>query len=103
LKIAALACSAALLGLMSITPANALPASSTTHHGASTEQNVQLVKHKPGHYKKWYGNKYYGPKHQFRPGGRYSHAPKGWHRHGSRPAYWATRGCITVGPIWFCP
>jgi hypothetical protein len=47
LKIAAFACSAALLGLMSITPANALPLSAATH-GATTQQDVQQINHKPG-------------------------------------------------------
>lgn len=42
-------------------------------------------------------------RHRYRAGGRYAHAPRGWHRHHSRPAYWQTRGCIMVGPLWFCP
>lgn len=106
MKIAAFACSAALLGLVSITPANALPASAANQASATAPQSIQLVNHKPGHYKygKKYGKKnYFGPKRHYRPGGHYSHAPKGWHRHSKRPAYWQTRGCIAVGPVWFCP
>lgn len=108
MKIAAFAFSAALLGLMSVTPASALPSSAA---GPATVQSqaVQLVDHKPGHkynkynkYNKFGPKKYYGG-NKFRPGGRYSNAPKGWHRHSKRPSYWQTRGCIVVGPVWFCP
>jgi Ni/Co efflux regulator RcnB len=41
--------------------------------------------------------------HHYRAGGRYSSAPHGWHRYHHRPRDWRTRGCIVVGPIWFCP
>jgi Ni/Co efflux regulator RcnB len=33
----------------------------------------------------------------------YRRAPRGWHRYDRRPDRWRTRGCITIGPIWFCP
>lgn len=28
---------------------------------------------------------------------------RGWHRYHSRPWGWRNRGCVAVGPIWFCP
>lgn len=37
------------------------------------------------------------------PGRRYHSAPHGWHRYRHRPGDWHRRGCILVGPIWFCP
>lgn len=37
------------------------------------------------------------------PGRRYHSAPHGWHRYHHRPGNWRTRGCILVGPVWFCP
>jgi hypothetical protein len=41
---------------------------------------------------------------RFAPGRRYDEAPRGWRRHGHRrPHGWRTRGCILVGPFWFCP
>jgi hypothetical protein len=40
---------------------------------------------------------------RYRAGGRYRSAPHGWHRFHSRPHDWRTRGCILVGPLWFCP
>ena len=33
----------------------------------------------------------------------YKHAPKGWHRHNHRPIGWYGRGCVMVGPLWYCP
>ena len=47
----------------------------------------------------------YGRPHRFRyaPGARLGAAPYGWHRYGARPYDWRERGCIVVGPIWFCP
>ena len=39
----------------------------------------------------------------FRAGQRYDNAPRGWRRHSSRPRDWRTRGCVIVGPLWFCP
>jgi hypothetical protein len=29
--------------------------------------------------------------------------PPGWRRYSSRPHDWQRRGCISIGPIWFCP
>ncbi|HMN37481.1 MAG TPA: hypothetical protein PKD49_07180 [Hyphomicrobium sp.] len=28
---------------------------------------------------------------------------RGWHRYSHRPHRWRDRGCVVVGPIWFCP
>lgn len=42
-------------------------------------------------------------RNRYRAGQRYKSAPKGWRRHGKRPSNWRTRGCIIVGPVWFCP
>jgi hypothetical protein len=42
-----------------------------------------------------------GPK--WVPGRRYDRPPPRWRRYGSRPGDWRRRGCVTVGPVWFCP
>jgi hypothetical protein len=42
-------------------------------------------------------------RHSFTPGGRYNSAPRHWHRYHTRPGNWRTRGCIIVGPVWWCP
>ena len=37
------------------------------------------------------------------PGHHYNRAPAHWHRYHSRPRDWRRRGCVVVGPFWFCP
>jgi hypothetical protein len=97
LKVAAFALSAALVGLAGASPASALPTSAiggmTNAHAA-----VALVDYKKKvDYKK-------GKHHmKYNPGGHYKHAPHGWHRYDKRPGDWHTRGCVIVGPIWWCP
>jgi len=45
-----------------------------------------------------------GRRHRrYKPGSRHYRAPKHWRRHKSRPHDWRRRGCIIVGPVWFCP
>jgi Ni/Co efflux regulator RcnB len=29
--------------------------------------------------------------------------PRGWRRYSRRPSNWRRRGCIVIGPLWFCP
>jgi hypothetical protein len=29
--------------------------------------------------------------------------PPGWRRYHARPWDWRQRGCMTFGPVWFCP
>jgi hypothetical protein len=43
------------------------------------------------------------PPPRYRAGYRYRTAPHGWHRYSRRPGDWRTRGCVIVGPVWFCP
>ena len=43
------------------------------------------------------------PAPRYRAGHRYSSAPRGWHRYSRRPGDWNRRGCVMVGPVWFCP
>lgn len=28
---------------------------------------------------------------------------RGWHHFDERPYRWRSRGCVALGPIWFCP
>lgn len=39
---------------------------------------------------------------RYTPGRRYRSAPSHYRRYGRRPANWRSRGCILVGPVWFC-
>ena len=43
------------------------------------------------------------PPPRYTPGRRYHSAPPGWRRYGARPGDWRMRGCVMVGPMWFCP
>lgn len=47
--------------------------------------------------------KYYHKRQKYRAGGHYKKAPAHWHRYSRRPGDWQRRGCIVVGPIWWCP
>lgn len=50
------------------------------------------------------GPTFRGPPHShYRAGQRYRSAPRGWHRYHARPRDWQRRGCVIVGPVWFCP
>ena len=40
---------------------------------------------------------------EWRGSHRFRHAPPGWRRHSSRPWNWRARGCVAIGPAWFCP
>ena len=40
--------------------------------------------------------------HSYTPGRRYDRAPSHYHRHAHRPHNWRSRGCILVGPVWYC-
>lgn len=41
---------------------------------------------------------------KYKPGHKYDKAPKNWKKHGNkRPKDWERRGCVVVGPLWFCP
>lgn len=44
-----------------------------------------------------------GPRPRYAPGARFRSPPPGYRRYGGRPGNWRTRGCVTVGAIWFCP
>ena len=28
--------------------------------------------------------------------------PRGWRRYSRRPSDWRRRGCIVIGPLWYC-
>lgn len=73
------------------------------HHGGGKH-------HGRGHGHHHHGNKWNGHRYHHHHGGRwvaghrYYAAPPGWRSYGgARPWDWQTRGCILVGPMWFCP
>ena len=47
------------------------------------------------------GKKHADHHHAYKHG--YKHAPKGWKSYSYRPMFWERRGCIVIGPVWYCP
>ena len=95
----------ALLAVLPSSGAFASPASASTA-AVSTPviapiQLVDMRRH--DHRGPRHGNKHRRGKPHFTPGGRYRSAPHGWRSYRARPRDWRTRGCIVVGPAWFCP
>lgn len=44
-----------------------------------------------------------GPRYRWRSGDdRRWRRYNSWHRYDSRPYGWRNRGCVAVGPVWFC-
>jgi hypothetical protein len=78
---------AAALSLMVCSAASAFP---TPKSPISTLDLVQVGKksHKKHH-------------HAYKHG--YKHPPKGWRKYSNRPIFWERRGCIVIGPGWYCP
>lgn len=110
MRLATLAMSACLLAFAGAAPTVAAPVSGAGSANVQSEAAATQVQYSPykkkGNYKynKYNKGKNYGGFRQgYRAGSRHAHAPKGWHRHSYRPSYWQTRGCIMVGPVWFCP
>jgi hypothetical protein len=74
-----------------------LPASS----GLAAHDSGMIVQVGKKKWKKW-NRGGYGRGHHYR-GHHYRHPPRGWHRYHSRPYGWSRRGCIAIGPVWYCP
>jgi len=94
----ALSLAAAAIILATITSASAAPtAVSKSQLATSSVSSIVQIQHR----------RHAAPPHaqhrRYVPGRRYGSAPRGWHRHGARPGDWQRRGCVMVGPVWFCP
>jgi hypothetical protein len=48
-------------------------------------------------------NKSHHKRNRYTAGRHYNKAPGNWHRYNKRPGDWSRRGCIVVGPVWWCP
>lgn len=90
-----------LLSIAMLGTASAAPA--TVDKGFLATSNVVDVQYRGPHHT-YRGHTYRGRPHpRYRPGYRYRSAPRGWHRYHARPRDWRSRGCVIVGPVWFCP
>lgn len=76
--------------------ASAAPLTTSGITGGSAQGPIVLAQFKSKHGK--------GPRRsKYRAGSHHKHAPGGWRRYDKRPGDWSRRGCIVVGPIWYCP
>ncbi|MFC7052848.1 hypothetical protein ACFQI3_09140 [Hansschlegelia quercus] len=90
----------AALPISTASVAMAAPAASPSGLHATTIQLVDLRRDNHRNDKRHVDR---SPSHRFTPGQRYRSAPRGWRSYRGRPGDWRTRGCILVGPLWFCP
>jgi len=92
---------ASVLSLGVVSAAFALPAHVAAPSPANSAGIVQVKKDWKNdnwkHGNNW--NKYNKNKYSYRSG----HAPYGWHSYSYRPYAWANRGCVIIGPLWYCP
>jgi hypothetical protein len=79
-----------------VTTASAAPLNSAaTATEQLTRSSAELAQYKPGlkqqrrAHRRWHRNRARNYRH--------------WRRYHARPSNWEARGCIVVGPIWYCP
>jgi hypothetical protein len=90
---------AAILGTTIVSTAWALPVAPANHVEKSGLPAVVQVKDYDNHHgNKHYGKNWHHDNHQWA-----DHRYDNWNRYSSRPYGWQSRGCVLVGPLWFCP
>ncbi|XSG83473.1 MAG: hypothetical protein ACPW61_06755 [Methyloligella sp. ZOD6] len=102
----------ALAGAVAATAANAgSPAIAPSLAMQTGEGNANLVT-PVGHWRHhddWHHRRYHD-RHYWDRHAEYHHhhhhyrrPPPGWYRYSYRPYGWENRGCMAVGPVWYCP
>lgn len=100
---------AAVASLLACSTASAAPVSVPTTSGIAASQASGLIevqhrrgRHRGGRHHGRRGHHYRGHRHRGHRG--YYHGGRRYgHRYYSRPYGWRSRGCVIVGPLWFCP
>jgi len=69
--------------------------------GISSSDLIQVKKRWHGDDWKW--NKKRARKGHYRYGHSYHRPPPGWRSYRSRPWGYRRRGCMSIGPVWYCP
>lgn len=79
-----------------------IPAITTAQPETPHVTTVEYRDHRRMLRKKYHSNRHW---HRHWHGGRHDRydAYRGWNRYSHRPHSWRSRGCVSVGPIWFCP
>jgi hypothetical protein len=93
--------SATLLASTAVAAPLALPAAGSSDHGLLIQ--VKDWKHDKDwkyHDKNWKhkDDRWDHDEHHHK-----GHPPRGWHSYHQRPNDWHRRGCMAVGPLWYCP
>jgi hypothetical protein len=92
---------ALLLTALAVSPASAAPAAVVD--GVTSPIVLAQVYHRGGDNDRRYDRDHRRAPPRYVAGRRYGSAPHGWHRYDRRPGDWRHRGCVLVGPVWFCP
>lgn len=93
MKLSILSAATAAFIAVTASSASALPVAKPGQTGAEKTTMTEQVQYRKKHYGK--RNNWRGNDHRY---DRY----RGWHRYHSRPHNWRSRGCVAIGPIWFC-
>ena len=89
---------AAAVSLAVVTTAGAVPAPAKPD--AKSSELIQVKKRWHDDHRKW--NKKRWRRHDtYRH--HYRRPPPGWRSYRSRPWGWRRRGCLSIGPVWYCP
>lgn len=98
---------ATVLAFGIVSAAQAVPVKPNTPPNVSASSDLVEIGKKAYRGKgKYQGSKYRGHKYhrgKYSAGRKYHRAPKGWRGYSHRPYGWYGRGCIVVGPLWYCP
>lgn len=95
---------AAVIAFGMASAAHAVPVKPSASPNASAASDlVQAGKKYKRAYKgkRKYRNRGYRGRNYYRGG--YHRPPRGWRSYSYRPYGWRSRGCIIVGPVWYCP
>lgn len=100
MKLTILSAATAAFVALSVSSASALPVAKSGQIAGDTTTMTEQIRHKPGHYGKRHDGKRHW-RHHDRRDHRYDKY-RGWNRYSKRPYNYRSRGCVAVGPIWFC-
>jgi hypothetical protein len=89
-------------------PAEAIPASSPAPSiSEARQQPINIRNNKNRHWKNrhhWNARRHHWNRRHWHGRSHWrDHRYRGWRRYHSRPWNWRARGCVVVGPVWFCP
>jgi hypothetical protein len=104
-KLSIIAAAAAAFMTVAASGASALPTAKPSQMGVETAATVEQVRHDRRHYR---GDRHYRGNRGLHRGWRHNRHHnrydryRGWNRYSYRPRGWRERGCVSVGPVWFC-